>query len=65
MVSVNITTFNKVTTSPSWSGCPLKPTGFSSSGTAQEVKAYIDGVLDNMANMVPGESIMIQVNIND
>lgn len=58
----DIVTFNKVTTSPTWTNAPLKPTTTSvTSETASDVSTAISTVLANLGSMQAGESIQIIV----
>lgn len=63
MIKYDITTFNKVTTTPSWDNAPLKPSQTTGSDTAANVKTAIDTVLDNLGLMQSGEKIMIQIEV--
>lgn len=63
MIKYDITTFNKVTTSPAWDNVPLKPSQTTGSDTAANVKTAIDTVLDNLGLMQSGEKIMIQIEV--
>lgn len=63
MIKYDITTFNKVSTSPSWDNVPLKPSQTTGADTAANVKTAIDTVLDNLGLMQSGEKIMIQIEV--
>ena len=59
MINVQITTFNKVTCTPTWDNVPLKPTMTSGNYSASDAKTAIDEVIDNLSLMQPGEVINI------
>lgn len=65
MINVNITTFNKVSCTPTWNNAPLKPTMTNGTYSASDAKTAIDSVLDNLSLMQPGEVVSITCVVGD